>query len=187
MEGFSGVRPRERCARTRSSGIIFFIVAYGISSTFCTSWEVRKPSKKWTKGTRALSVAEWAISAKSMTSWTLLEARRAQPVWRAAITSWWSPKMERAWAATARAAMWKTVETASPAILYMLGIMRRRPWEAVKVVESAPAVRAPCTAPAAPASDCISVTCGTVPQRFLRPIEENSSASSPMGEEGVMG
>jgi hypothetical protein len=35
----------------------------------------------------------------------------------------------------------------------MFGIMRRRPWLAVKVVVRAPVVRAPWTAPAAPASD----------------------------------
>ena len=69
----------------------------------------------------------------------------------------------------------------------MLGIMSRRPWEAVKVVVSAPVVRAPCTAPAAPASDCISTTVGTVPQMFFVPSAENSSASSPMVEDGVIG
>ena len=40
--------------------------------------------------------------------------------------------------------------------VYMLGIISKRPWEAVKVVVRAPALREPCTAPAAPASDCIS-------------------------------
>ena len=58
----------------------------------------------------------------------------------------------------------------SPAILYMLGIISSRPWEAVKVVVRAPAAREPCTAPAAPASDCISATLGRFcPNRFLRP------------------
>ena len=38
----------------------------------------------------------------------------------------------------------------------MFGIISSRPWDAVKVVVSAPAAREPCTAPAAPASDCIS-------------------------------
>ncbi len=51
----------------------------------------------------------------------------AQPVERVDITSLWSPKMESAWAASARAAMWKTVEVNSPAILYMLGIISKRP------------------------------------------------------------
>ncbi len=87
----------------------------------------------------------------------------------------------------ARAAMWKTVDVSSPAILYMLGIMRSRPCEAVKVVVSAPVVSAPCTAPAAPASDCISTTVGTVPQMFFLPSADSSSATSPMVDDGVIG
>ena len=62
----------------------------------------------------------------------------AQPVARAAMTSLWSPKIDRQWVARVRAAMWKTVEVSSPAILYMLGIMRSRPCDAVNVVVSAP-------------------------------------------------
>jgi hypothetical protein len=93
----------------------------------------------------------------------------AQPVERAAITSLWSPKIESAWVAIVRAAMWKTVEVSSPAILYMLGIISSRPCDAVKVVVSAPVCSAPCTAPAAPPSDCISITSGTVPQMFVLP------------------
>ena len=38
---------------------------------------------------------------------------------------------------------WKTVGMSSPAILYMFGIMSRRPWEAVKVVVKAPAESEP--------------------------------------------
>ena len=66
--------------------------------------------------------------------------------------------MLRACAASARALTWNTQGSSSPEILYMLGIISRRPWLAVKVVVSAPAARLPCTAPAAPASDCISLT-----------------------------
>ena len=69
----------------------------------------------------------------------------------------------------------------------MFGIISRRPCDAVKVVVSAPACSAPCTAPAAPPSDCISETEGTVPQMFLRPFADHSSAHSPMFEEGVIG
>jgi len=58
---------------------------------------------------------------------------------RQAITSEWSPKMERAWEAMARAVTWMTLEVSSPAILNMLGIINRRPCEAVKVVLAAPA------------------------------------------------
>src|SRR5262245_41107454 len=75
----------------------------------------------------------------------------------------------------------------SPAILYMFGIMRSRPCEAVKVVESAPACNAPCTAPAAPPSDCISAISGITPQRFVLPLLAHSSHTSAMGELGVMG
>ena len=66
-----------------------------------------------------------------------------KPVERALITSLWSPKMESAWAARARAAMWNTVLVSSPAILYMLGIISSRPCDAVKVVQSEPACKAP--------------------------------------------
>ena len=51
----------------------------------------------------------------------------------------------------------------------------------------APAWSAPWTAPAAPPSDCISWTVGTVPQMFFRPLADHSSAHSPMLEEGVIG
>ena len=79
---------------------------------------------------------------------------------RQAITSLWSPKIDRAWVATVRAVTWKTVEVSSPAILNMLGIISNRPCEAVNVVVRAPPCSEPCTAPAAPASLCISTTCG---------------------------
>ncbi len=69
----------------------------------------------------------------------------------------------------------------------MFGIISSRPWEAVKVVASEPACRAPWMAPAAPASLCISITSGTVPHRFATLSEDHSSAHSPMGEAGVMG
>src|SRR5512147_3064416 len=95
--------------------------------------------------------------------------------------------MERAWAAMARAATWKTVLVSSPAILYMLGIISSRPWEAVKVVVSAPAWRAPCTAPAAPPSDCISVTETASPHMFFLPAASHASHSSAMGDDGVIG
>ena len=47
--------------------------------------------------------------------------------------------------------------------------VRSSPCDDVKVVARAPACSAPCTAPAAPASDCISTTAGTSPHRFRRP------------------
>ena len=75
----------------------------------------------------------------------------------------------------------------SPAILNMSGIMSRRPCDAVKVVRSAPACRAPWSAPAAPPSDCISMMEGTLPQTLFLPGRDHSSAHSAMGEDGVMG
>ena len=89
--------------------------------------------------------------------------------------------------ATARAAMWKTVGVSSPAILYMFGIISSRPCDAVKVVEREPVCSAPCTAPAAPASLCISMTEGTVPHRFGRFSAAHASAHSPIEDAGVMG
>ena len=108
-----------------------------------TSWEVRKPSKKCTKGTRERKVAIWAIKAASCASWTEPDESRAKPVVRVAITSEWSPKIDRAWVATDRAATWKTVDVNSPAILNILGIISNRPCDAVKVVVSAPACNEP--------------------------------------------
>ena len=90
-----------------------------------------------------LIAARWATGAKSMTSCTELVASIAKPVARVAITSEWSPNIERAWAASERAVTWNTPGSSSPAILYMLGIMRRRPWDAVNVVVRAPAWREP--------------------------------------------
>ncbi len=103
------------------------------------------------------------------------------------MTSEWSPKIDSACVATARADTCRANEVSSPAILYRLGIIRSRPWLAVKVVASEPAWSAPCTAPAAPPSDCISVMEGTTPQTFVRPFDAHSSASSPIVEEGVIG
>ena len=45
--------------------------------------------------------------------------------------SGWSPKILRAWDAIVRADTWNTVGRSSPAILYILGIISSRPWEAV--------------------------------------------------------
>ncbi len=99
----------------------------------------------------------------------------------------WSPKIDSAWVAMVRADTWKTADVSSPAILYMLGIMSSRPWEAVKVVVSAPAWSEPWTAADAPPSDCISMTSGTTPQMLVLPRADHSSANSPMLDEGVIG
>ena len=89
--------------------------------------------------------------------------------------------------ATVRAATCITNEVSSPAILNMFGIISSRPCDAVNVVQRAPDCRAPCRAPAAPPSLCISTTSGTAPQRLSRPSEDHSSASSPIDDEGVIG
>src|SRR5581483_547060 len=110
-----------------------------------------------------------------------------QPVARTDITYWWSPKIESACAAMERAATWMTVGVSSPAILYMLGIISKRPCAEVKVVARAPVCSAPCKAPEAPPSLCISMTCGMVPQMFGLPSDDHWSLHSPIGEEGVIG
>jgi len=152
-----------------------------------TSWLVRKPSKKCRNGTRAFSVDMWAIIAMSCASCTLAAASSAKPVVRAAMTSLWSPKIDSACVASVRAAMWNTTGESSPAILNMFGSLSSSPCDAVKVVVSAPACSEPCTAPAAPASLCISITWGTMPQMFFVPAADQASASSPIVDDGVIG
>ena len=101
------------------------IIARTSSSVSCsilfTSCEMRKPSKKWRKGTRASSVAAWAIRAMSCASCTDAAESIAQPVERQAITSLWSPKIERAWVAMVRAVTWKTVGGEFPGDLEHVG------------------------------------------------------------------
>src|SRR5690554_2545149 len=75
----------------------------------------------------------------------------------------------------------------SPAILYMLGIIRSRPCDAVKVVARLPVWRAPWTEAMAPASDCISTTSGMQFQMFRFRCADHSSQNSPMGDDGVIG
>ena len=69
----------------------------------------------------------------------------------------------------------------------MFGIINNRPCDAVKVVASAPLCKAPCRAPAAPPSLCISTTVGTVPHKLGRCSLDHLSASSAIGEDGVIG
>ena len=80
-----------------------------------------------------------------------------------------------------------TAGVSSPAILNMLGIIRSRPCDAVKVVANAPFWSAPWSAPAAPASDCISTTSGTLPHRLERSAADQSSQCSAIGDAGVIG
>ena len=57
----------------------------------------------------------------------------------------------------------------------------------MNVVDSDPPCNAPCSAPAAPPSLCISTTAGTVPHTLGRWPLDHSSASSAIGEDGVIG
>jgi hypothetical protein len=83
--------------------------------------------------------------------------------------------------------MCSTNGVSSPAILYMFGIMSSNPCEAVKLVANAPVCKAPCKAPATPASLCISITEGTLPQILGSVLFDHASAHSPIGEDGVIG
>lgn len=100
-------------------------------------------------------MAKWATIPRSCTSCTLEEHNKANPVYLQAITSEWSLKILKACLATVLEATWMTVGALSPAIKNMLGIINKRPYEAVKVEVKAPEAMAPCIAPAAPASDYI--------------------------------
>lgn len=69
---------------------------------------------------------------------------------------------------------------------HVLRAFERRGWPSrrcnVKLVVSEPVCIAPCTAPAAPPSLCISTTEGTVPQMFGFPADDQASADSPMAK-----
>ena len=89
--------------------------------------------------------------------------------------------------ATVRADTSNTHGNCSPAILYILGIISKRPWEAVNVVVKAPAAKEPWTVPAAPASDCISETLTVFPKMFFLPAADHWSTTSAIGLDGVIG
>ena len=185
--GRSGDMPRSRIATRSSSRTRARRSSSASGRILAISWLVRNPSKKCRNGTRARSVATWATRARSCASCTDDEHNIAHPVVRACITSEWSPKIDRAWVATVRAATWITAGVSSPAILNMFGTINNRPCDEVNVVASAPCWSAPCSAPAAPPSDCISTTSGTCPHRLGMPAAAQSSACSPMGDAGVIG
>ena len=88
-------------------------------------------------------LAACATAAMSCASCTEFEQSSANPVWRQAITSEWSPKIDSAWVASVRAVTCRVKGVSSPAILYMLGIISSRPCDAVKVVASDPVCSAP--------------------------------------------
>ena len=139
------------------------------------------------KGNLPSIAAKCATGAISATSWTDPEANSTHPVCLAAITSWWSPNIDNAEVARARALTWNTPGSNPPATLYMLGNINNKPWDAVNVVVSAPACNEPWNAPAAPASDCISTTLTFCPNIFFLPCADQSSTASAMFEDGVIG
>ena len=128
-----------------------------------------------------------ATADKSMTSCTLPLASIATPVCLHEYTSEWSPNIDSACVATVLAATWNTPGSSSPAILYIFGNIKRSPCEAVKVVARTPALNAPWSVAAAPASDCSSTTLTSSPKRFFLPAAAHSSTSSAIGDEGVIG
>ena len=146
-----------------------------------TSCEVRKPSKKWRKGTRGLERRRLGDQGEVVGLLHELEQSRAKPVGRTAMTSLWSPKMESAWVASDRAATCKTARVSSPAILYMFGIISSRPCEAVNVVARAPACKAPWTAPAAPAFALHLDDLGYVAPDVRSPLADHWSAQLAHG------
>ena len=89
--------------------------------------------------------------------------------------------------AKALAATWKTAGNLSPTILYILGIISNNPCDAVYVVPNAPLWSIPWSAPAAPASDCISITFTFSPNIFFFPCATHSSICSAIGDDGVIG
>ena len=87
--------------------------------------------------------ARCATGLKSITSCGLDSASIANPVWRHAYTSLWSPKILSACVATVLADTSNTHGSCSAAILYIFGIISKSPCEAVNVVVSAPAASEP--------------------------------------------
>ena len=73
------------------------------------------------------------------------------------------------------------VGVSSPAILYMLGIISSRPWEAVKVVAERPACRAPCRRAGRAALALHFHYRGMVPQMLVLPSDDHWSPIHPWG------
>jgi hypothetical protein len=92
-----------------------------------TSWEVRKPSKKWIKGTRHCRVTLWATKAKSCASCTEPEAEHGKAGAARRHHVLMIAKDRQPLRREERAATWNTAAVSSPAILYMLGSISIRP------------------------------------------------------------
>ena len=106
-----------------------------MSSIFCTSCEVRKPSQKWMNGMRDFSVAADADQRQVVGFLHGVggEQREAGlPHGHDVLVV--AEDGLSAWAARERAVTCQQVGVSSPAILYIVGIISSRPWLAVNVV-----------------------------------------------------
>ena len=143
---------RARCARDVASSIMARRSSSASCSIFATSCEVRKPSKKWRNGTRERERRRLRDQRRGPAPpATEPEREHREAGLRGRPSRRSGRRRSRARASRACAPRRAcTNGVSSPAILYMFGIMRSRPCDAVNVVASAPAWSAPCTAPAAP-------------------------------------
>ena len=107
----------------------------------------------------------------------------AKPVGRAAITSEWSPKMESAGGDGAGGYV-EHRRSQLPGDLVHVGEHQEQTLRCGEGGGQRPGLQLEWTAPAAPASLCISTTSGTTPQRFGLPACDQASANSPMGDAG---
>ncbi len=133
-------------------------------------------------------VAAVATSARSCASCTDEEQRSAKPVPRAAITSQWSPKIESACVASARAATWKTAERQLARDLvhvrqHQQQALRRGEGRRQRAGLERPVDRAGGAALALHLDDVAAPR----PRRSAARPADQASASSPIVEAGVIG
>ena len=157
-----------------------------ISSIFATSCEVRKPSKKWRNGTPHSSVAARAIAAmceppepiRSRTGRTRLGGSHHVGVV--------AENRERM-SGEVRAATCIAKADSSPAILYILGSSGAAPGGGEGRRERTRLERTVDGARCASLLTASRPRPGRLPQRFVLPWPDHWSASSPIGELGVIG
>ncbi len=80
MNGFSGDSARARCSWSSVGGTIARNTSSLRRSRVLSSWLVRNPSKKCTKGIRVCIVDTWEMRAMSWASCTDADDSRATPV-----------------------------------------------------------------------------------------------------------
>ena len=127
------------------------------------------------------------MAAKSWASCTEFEHRSAKPVCRQAITSEWSPNIERAWVANVRAVTCMVKGDQLTGDLVHVGDHQE---QALGGRERGR--QRPCLEGAVHSPGCASLRLhlghlGTTPQRFVLPRLAHSSQNSAMGELGVIG